>query len=303
MARARIIKPGYFKNEVLAECHPLARILFAGLWTLADKEGRLEDRPRKIKTETLPYDEVDMDMLLNELASKKFIERYSVEENKYIQILKFVEHQNPHKNETESVIPKSEPLQKKRDKSRISRKHSGLNLNPDTYTLNPDTITPIPPEGDLVSVEDLFEKFWKDFPEGTAKGNKFKAEEKFKELLSKGVKIDDITAGASQYRIFCDAGNFNQHVITWLNQRGWRTNWLEQLARGPKQAGEASPSKPSGHSARSTIDDQIEAIKRRIGSGEGVSIPSDEIRPTGTGSGGGDPGFLLEVASPVRQEA
>ena len=48
MARARILKPGFFANELLAEIHPYGRLLFAGLWTLADREGRLEDRPKRI---------------------------------------------------------------------------------------------------------------------------------------------------------------------------------------------------------------------------------------------------------------
>ena len=39
MSRSRNIKPGFFKNEHLAECQPLARLLFIGLWTLADREG------------------------------------------------------------------------------------------------------------------------------------------------------------------------------------------------------------------------------------------------------------------------
>jgi hypothetical protein len=49
MARSRNIKPGFFTNDELAECHPLGRLLFAGLWTIADKEGRLDDRPKKLK--------------------------------------------------------------------------------------------------------------------------------------------------------------------------------------------------------------------------------------------------------------
>ena len=51
MARARNIKPGFFKNEDLAECSPWARLCFAGLWTLADREGRLEDRANVIQDE------------------------------------------------------------------------------------------------------------------------------------------------------------------------------------------------------------------------------------------------------------
>src|SRR5262245_4448792 len=61
MARARLLKPGFFTNEDLVELPPAARLLFAGLWTLADREGRLEDRPKRIKLAVLPYDDVDVD--------------------------------------------------------------------------------------------------------------------------------------------------------------------------------------------------------------------------------------------------
>lgn len=105
MARTRIIKPGFFKNEELAECSAIARLLFAGLWTIADKEGRLEDRPKKIKAEILPYDECNADELLNELFQKKFITRYEVDGAKYIQIANFIKHQQPHHKEIQSFIP------------------------------------------------------------------------------------------------------------------------------------------------------------------------------------------------------
>jgi len=103
--RARNIKPGFFKNEKLAECHPLARILFSGLWCCADREGRLEDRPKRIKAEILPYDNCDCEKLLTELQKFDFIQRYEIEKNKYIQIVNFAKHQNPHCRESESTIP------------------------------------------------------------------------------------------------------------------------------------------------------------------------------------------------------
>lgn len=105
MARARNIKPSFFTNDKLAECEPLARLLFAGLWTIADKEGRLEDLPRKIKILTLPYDDCDCDKLLSQLEEHLFIERYQVENNNYIQIVNFKKHQNPHVKEAASSIP------------------------------------------------------------------------------------------------------------------------------------------------------------------------------------------------------
>ena len=103
--RARNIKPGFFKNDTLAELDFAGRLLFIGLWGLADREGRLEDRPKKIKAEIFPYDEVNVDSFLGELAKRSFIIRYEVDGDRYIQIVNFDKHQNPHPRETPSTIP------------------------------------------------------------------------------------------------------------------------------------------------------------------------------------------------------
>jgi len=105
MARARNIKPGFFKNEQLVELSFATRLLFIGLWTLADREGRLEDRPKRIKMEVFPGDSVDVDKALDELDADGFIQRYEVGGELYIQILSFGKHQNPHHREPPSTIP------------------------------------------------------------------------------------------------------------------------------------------------------------------------------------------------------
>lgn len=107
MARARLLKPGFYKNEFLVQVSPYARLLFAGLWLLADRRGRLEDRPLKIKAELFPFEAIDIEPLLNELAdsSGRFITRYQIEGEKFIQIENFHKHQKPHIREAESEIP------------------------------------------------------------------------------------------------------------------------------------------------------------------------------------------------------
>lgn len=105
MARARNIKPGFFKNDDLAACGMDGRLLFAGLWTLADREGRLENRPARIKAEVFPYDNVDVSHLLEVLRDGGFVTLYRHEKQNYIQINKFREHQNPHMKEIPSTIP------------------------------------------------------------------------------------------------------------------------------------------------------------------------------------------------------
>lgn len=112
MARARNIKPGLFKNEILGVADPLYTLLFEGLWVLADREGRMEDRPLRIKAEVFPYrDGLNVDEMLNWLQDNGFIRRYTSRGKKCIVVCEFVKHQNPHKNESESELPAPEDEQ------------------------------------------------------------------------------------------------------------------------------------------------------------------------------------------------
>lgn len=103
--RARDIKPGFYKSDQLAECSMAARLLFPGLWMLADREGRLENRPRKIKAEIFPFDDVDVAPLLVELENAGLIRTYEVNGTALVWIPQFKRHQSPHKNEKSSELP------------------------------------------------------------------------------------------------------------------------------------------------------------------------------------------------------
>ena len=108
MARSRNLKPGFFRNEDLAECTPWARLCFAGLWTLADREGRLEDRPKRIKGDLFAFDTVEVEPLLAELDRFGFIRRYASEGKACILVVNFCKHQNPHHREGPSELPAPE---------------------------------------------------------------------------------------------------------------------------------------------------------------------------------------------------
>lgn len=104
--RARNLKPSLFKNEVLGVADPLLTILFEGLWCEADREGRLEDRPLRIKAEIFPYREgININKMLDWLESNNFIHRYKVNGVGVIQVAKFADHQRPHTNEVASTLP------------------------------------------------------------------------------------------------------------------------------------------------------------------------------------------------------
>lgn len=143
MARARNLKPSIFKNEILGTSDPLYTILFEGLWCNCDREGRLEDRPMRLKAEIFPYREnIDMSAMLTWLHDMSFITRYSVDGNNYIQIIQFLKHQKPHKNETDSIIPgPDQGSAQAQPRNGFDHTKDGsaqsLTLNPIPLTLNP----------------------------------------------------------------------------------------------------------------------------------------------------------------------
>lgn len=103
--RIRALKPGFFKNEDLCELSPWHRICFEGLWCCADREGRLQDRPKRLKAEIYPYDDLDMNGLLWDLAHAGFIVRYAVAGQPFIQVTTFDKHQHPRQDEAPSAFP------------------------------------------------------------------------------------------------------------------------------------------------------------------------------------------------------
>jgi hypothetical protein len=147
MARARNLKPGFFTNDELAETGPLGMLLFEALWCLADREGRMEDRPKKLKIEALPYFDADVDALLTALAARGFVLRYEVDGVRYLQIVNFLKHQNPHVKEAPSTIP-APPSTDGSDCQALDQHQTSTGLTPDEHEKSPaDSLNPHPDSG------------------------------------------------------------------------------------------------------------------------------------------------------------
>lgn len=112
MARIRTIKPDFFRHEGLFEAEretgfPM-RVAYAGLWTVADREGRFRWRPRQIKLDVLPFDDIDFSRVLDAFVTRGFIVKYEVAGEVYGCIPSWNEHQAINNREVTSEIPSPE---------------------------------------------------------------------------------------------------------------------------------------------------------------------------------------------------
>jgi hypothetical protein len=111
---------------------------------MADREGRLEDRPKRIKIQIFPGDMLDVEPMLQGLADQKLIVRYQVDGERYIWIPCFLKHQKPHIKEAASVIPAyhvepKAPIQAGASTD-LGRCEPALNPS----SLNPESLNPLP---------------------------------------------------------------------------------------------------------------------------------------------------------------
>ena len=234
-----------------------ARLLFIGLWNIADREGRLENRPKKIKMEIFPGDDVDVSLEITRLSEAGLVMVYRAENVNCIEVINFKKHQNPHHREPSSELPPpdndakkpAQPVDNKEApespglasvEPQPSRVESlllipdSLSLIPDTGYLIPDTselpcASPDAPLDDQGKAPELysedFSRFWKAYP---SKKNKRTAALKFKKLREKkstpeflAFLIEDIGCRAKGHEWLKNNGDYIPHAATYLNQERW----------------------------------------------------------------------------------
>jgi hypothetical protein len=249
MARARNLKPGLFRNEVLGVADPLLTLLFEGLWVIADREGRLEDRPLRIKADVFPYREgLNVDSMLAWLAEQGFIIRYVAGGKAYIQITEFTKHQNPHKDEKKSEIPApnlhgATTMQAQEESGTCP----ASSLIPDSFNLTPDSnTTHAQARKKSQPVDDeKFVEAYSLYPSrpGSSKATALKA---WKARIASGVDPDVIIAGVVRYAAYVRAAgtepNFIKMPATFFGpDQHYLADWTAPQPRAsPRQAQQAN---------------------------------------------------------------
>ena len=127
MARIRTIKPEFFLDEDIADdLSHTERLAFIGLWTQCDKAGRTADRPRRLKVQIFPHEELDFEAVLVTLERTNYIQRYEAGGRRYIQVRTFDQHQRPRTDEPESQLPPPEQLTKAETNPSLLRDSTAL---------------------------------------------------------------------------------------------------------------------------------------------------------------------------------
>ena len=105
MARIRTIKPEFFTSEDIVSLSPMARLLYIALWCEADREGRLNWKPRTLRMKYLPAESCDVMPICNELVSANLVVPYIADEEPYAVLPSFKKHQAINVREAQSSIP------------------------------------------------------------------------------------------------------------------------------------------------------------------------------------------------------
>jgi post-segregation antitoxin (ccd killing protein) len=216
----RNLRPNFFKNELLGTANPLVALLFAGLWCLADKEGRLEDRPLRIQAEVFPYrPKTSVDKHLAWLHDKEFILRYCVGDGYFIQIINFSKHQYRYKTEMASTIPPPPVSSLERDTTILDTKEyhdkaSSLKPSPSPSKASSRALSK--------SMQGTFNSFWGKYPRKVSRGN---AEDAWKSLNPSASLVTSILAAlenaqhTEQWSM--ENGKYIPYPASWLRAKGW----------------------------------------------------------------------------------
>ena len=87
MPRRRMIDPNIWQSEDFSKLSLLAKLVFIGMFSLADDEGKGRGKPIYLKSVLFPYDDtmrlIDVEKTLSEISSNMSVTFYSHDGNEY----------------------------------------------------------------------------------------------------------------------------------------------------------------------------------------------------------------------------
>lgn len=191
MARKRMIDPNIWQSEDFSRLSTLGKLVFIGLFSLADDEGRGRCNPVYLKSTLFPYEEgirsADIDKTLSEISSNMSVILYSCDGSSYYSLYNWNTWQKIDRP-SESKIPEYNPQVMQRlfveDSSKVRRaivpnkNRIENNKNKKENTFVPPTLDEVKSYVNEKGLNVDAEQFYNYFTEGKwvdSKGNKVKS--------------------------------------------------------------------------------------------------------------------------------
>jgi|GEM_PF-1769645 len=243
MARKRMIDPNIWQSEDFNSLSILARLVFIGMFSNADDEGRGRAKPVYLKSVIFPYDEnirvVDVEKTLSEISSKMSVTLYSHNENEYYQLDNWQKWQTINRPQESNIPAKPIIIEQSLSNHGTINEQSMNNhgVITDEFVLKEYKRKEVKGKevnNNIVRSENArssdFEKFWSVYP---LKVGKKKAEEKYLTLVKKGFCEKEIITGAENFLGWAKRNEVEllPHATTWLNGERWN----DELVDRPKK--------------------------------------------------------------------
>lgn len=237
--RIRSIKPQFWRSPDVMELNLFQRLLFIGLWNLADDEGRGVYDPASIAADLFltefslnPHGVItDVSNAFVEYSKQSMIAVYEVEKRRYFQILQWKKHQRVNRATTSQIPPlTSENEETKLISEDSLNTHRGLTLGirnkeqgirnkeKDMSEPSSDVSTPKPR-----AYPEEFEQWWRVYPR-----HKNASKRKSLDSWRKALKVIEADRLLELTRTYAENPGVDEvrlipHPTTWLNEHRWES--------------------------------------------------------------------------------
>ena len=219
MARIRTIKPDFWTDEEIVELDPLDRLLFIGLWNFCDDQGFIDYRPKKIKMQVLPADDVDLPAAMERLRRASLVDAYDAPSGVVAHIRNWSKHQRVNNPSKPRYI--AADLQ---ERASFAEPSTGL-LSPN-YSWSPEGKGREGKGRDICASADAeresdpeFDEWYALYPRKKGKGQAMKAYRAARKIASAETLLDAIKAQAPT--LTAKGTEYCPYPSTWLNGRRW----------------------------------------------------------------------------------
>ena len=226
MARIRSTHPGQWCDEDFVELTFPARLLAIAVRNFCDDKGIFEWKPKTIKMQVFPADNLDCEGLLAELIEHGQVMKFQVDGKNYGAVRNFQKFQRPKK--PNDVYPISE----------LAAAYVAGSSEPVRNELPTGGEKQFQME-DVVGVEEVsndtsmrFDEFWSVYPHrnGAKKGRK-PSLAKYKAAVKRGISEQTMIDAAIRYSKDADVvRGYAKNPETWINQECWNDETATKLS-------------------------------------------------------------------------